>query len=582
MFIRNKGAEYFKKNRHLLVLGLILLFSSAIHFWNFKSNLLFRADQARDAAYAREALEEGAGHLRLLGPKVDMAQIAGDENSRGDTLHLGPFYYYFQYFFAFIFQSAQPWVFAFPDVLMFILSIPLFYYLSRQFFSKKISLSATALFAFCFFNLMYSRFGWNPNQLFFWEILFVLSLFKMSESSTKKRGGWFIGLVASLLVISQLHFVALTGFSFFLVIFVPFLRLSKIGLKYWLISSFLVVLFFLPMVISDVKNDGDNAKRFWVALTRQETEHVSLSKKVEKTYSRFGEFFALSLVSYNEKEIEPIEKLGGIFFIVSIIFIILSIFGRKWLKLTDNQGMLSFIILLWAFCFFSVFLKIYGKLDNTRYFIAISPLVFLIVGFWLSFLDKFKWKKGGSILIFVVTFLLLFLNFQAIFSWYAGLQKGDENFKYGRNLKLGPHDELITAGQIRAALGYMVEKAKVGNKLICFKNANYQYNVGFEYIGEINYPEVSFGRFNAGDVYSNCEYFFIGRSYKGISEIENEILANFSIKDEKKFQALAVWNLIPKEVPTVSLSRDGDGEQKKKRLRAETWAELFEDSPYYD
>lgn len=577
----NKFKIHFRTHWHFYFLAIIVLVSSLIHFWKFDANLLFRADQSRDAYYAKEVFDNGLKSLRLLGPKVDLAYIDGDLNPRGETLHLGPFYYYLQTFFVFIFNNVQPWVIALPDTLMFIFAIPLFYYFNIQFFSKKNSLLITALFAFSFFNLMYSKFNWNPNQLFFWEILLVLSLFKLVNLKDEKKGRWLLFFVLSLLVISQLHFVAFTGFALLSFCFLFFFPFSKISFKFWLASLLLVLVFNLPMIISEVKNDGDNSKRFLSAITREQKEIKTFSKKVSKTYDKFGEFFAFSLTSFNEKEISFVEKAGGLFFVISIVFIFFLLLKNKTLVFVENQKIFSWIVLLWAACFFLTFFRIYNKLNNERYFVAISPLVFLILGVWFSLLEKIKIKSLGNFLVVVFTAFLLFFNFQATYSWYAALHGNNQEKEttYSRNLKLGPHDELITFGQMSDAFDYIARQAEVQNKKVCLRNSNYQYNLGFEFIRDTNYPDIIFSRFSSTDNYSDCLYFIVGRTLKGEKDIEEEFLVNFKIKDSKRFNALIVWELSPIN-ESAGKNKGMEIEEKETVLRAEKWGDLFGNPPY--
>ena len=580
---KGKLIDHIKRHWHWHVLIGIILIASFIHFLSLSSGLLFRADQARDAFHVKEVFERGVGSIKLLGPKIDLAYIKGDVNSRGDTLHIGPFYYYTQLFFAFIFKSFQPWVIALPDALMFILSIPLFYYLSIQFFSRKNSLLITALFAFSFFNLMYSSFNWNPNQLFFWEILLVLSLFKLLKLRDEKRGWWLILTVLSLVIISQLHFVAFVVFTLFTIYFLFFIRCSKISKKFWLTSALLVLVFSLPMIASEIKNNGDNSKRFLVAITREQKENKPFLKKVSKTYDRFGEFFGFNLTSFHEREIGSVERVGGIFFMSSIIFVAFLFFKNKSVVLFKNQKILLSIILLWSICNFVIFFKIYGKLDNMRYFVSISPLVFIMVGIWFSLLEKIKFKMIGVITMLIVTIVLLFFNFQASYSWHDAL-KGDnkkDEFKYNRNLKLGPHGEMITFSQMEKSFDYIAKQAEVQEKKVCLRNSNYQYNLGFEFIRDVNYPNIILSRFSYADAYSDCLYFIIGRTTKGVKDIDEGVFGNFKIKNSKKIDALTIWEFELKDELKINSKEKGvKTRESETRMRAETWGELLQSPPY--
>jgi 4-amino-4-deoxy-L-arabinose transferase-like glycosyltransferase len=582
---------HFKSYWHIWILAFVVLAAFAIRIWKFDDFLLFRADQARDAYDAKRAFERGISHLRMLGPKVDMAYIEGDINSRGDTLHIGPFYYYLQYFFTLIFRGVQPWVIALPDMLMFVFSIPLFYYFCIQFFDRKISLLVSTLYSFSFFNLLYSRLGWNPNQLFFWTILLVLGLYKLSslkdeDKDKDKRNWWLLASILIFLIISQLHFVALSGFFLFLVGYLILFRPKIVNKKFILASLAITFIFFLPIVASDLKNNGDNAKRFLVAINKKQGDPDTLIKRASKTYDKFGEFFIFGTTSFHEREIKSIEKFGGVFFITSLILAVILFYKSKSLPVAKNQRKLMLLLILWSLSFFLIFSKISDKLSNERYFIPISPLLFLFLGIWFSLFDKIKKGRLNFVLLFPLFLFLLAANLNAASLWYNAMETGGMPKDSNRNLKLGPYDELITYGRMKDAFDYMVEEAEKENKKICLRSSNYQYNLGFEYIRDVNYPKMELINYNDKNNYLDCKYYVAGESSKGEREVPKIFLSKFEIINSRSFGALTIWNIELKQEIKDKLDLEkasvSEKEKPKKRKRAETWLELLQQPPYYE
>lgn len=555
-----------------------------LHFWNFNDGLLFRADQARDAYYAKDAIDKGLGHLRTLGPKMNMAYIEGDKNKRGDTLHLGPFYYYTQYLSGILFQSREPWVYAFFDVALFIFSIPLFYFFLRQFFSKLISLSASSLYAFSYFNLLYSRFAWSCNQLFFWEILFLLGIYKMFEKSNKNAGMWTVATVFSFLVLSQIHFVAAAIYLIFGVISVIFFRFRLQGITkiHWILIILLVLFFYFPMLASEIKNDWDNSKRFLVALSQDDQGKMSIQKSAKETFSKSSQFFTFAVTTFNDKEIENIEFVGGILFLISTLVTILMFWrSRKKNMEIDRCKSIYFIILVWSTASLLIFFKIAGKLDNTRYYIAVSPLVFVIIAMWMSMIIKYTGKTISVIVLCLITVTLAWFNLSASLIFFQSLKIGSQPNDSMRNPRFEVYDELITYGHMKDAYDYMSQTARNEKGKICYRNSNYQYNLGFEYINEIHSADLSIDRFGEDEDSLNCSYFYIGKRKRGEKDIEEDFLVRFKIVQKKEFGGLVVWKMNIQDDVKKNIESSGKNEPAVKDEpndddpRAFTWAEIF-------
>ena len=168
--------EKFSKYWEYFILAAVIIIAVAIRLYHFHDWLYFAMDQARDAMLVREAYENGASQLPLLGPRA-----------AGTFLRLGPIFYYFQYISAKIFHSTDPAVLAYPDFLFSVLGIPLFYFFLRNYFKKTISLLATAIYAFSFVAIQYGRFAWNPNSVPFWILLVFFALLKFSQAKSGSK-----------------------------------------------------------------------------------------------------------------------------------------------------------------------------------------------------------------------------------------------------------------------------------------------------------------------------------------------------------------------------------------------------------
>nr|MDA3815524.1 glycosyltransferase family 39 protein [Patescibacteria group bacterium] len=253
----NKFINFIKKHWIVIVLSLVIIGAFSVRFYNFNEWLYFKSDQVRDAKLAATAFENGPGELSLLGPRA-----------AGTFLRLGPIFYYQEYLSVKISNSIEPHIFVFPDLLFSLLIIPLLFIFLRNFFSKKVSLLITTLYAFSFIIIQYSRFAWNPNQIPFWGVLFSLSLLKIHKEIDKKKAGWWLVLLGfSYGVVSQLHFVAFVGFPIiaflFWIIYLP----RKINWRYWLGAVSVGLFLYVPVIVSDFFTKGDNLKQFLYAIT---------------------------------------------------------------------------------------------------------------------------------------------------------------------------------------------------------------------------------------------------------------------------------------------------------------------------
>ena len=59
-------------------LAVVVLTAGFWRGWQLEEYALFRADQARDAYLAKDVLDNGWGHFKLLGPKAGASVIIDD------------------------------------------------------------------------------------------------------------------------------------------------------------------------------------------------------------------------------------------------------------------------------------------------------------------------------------------------------------------------------------------------------------------------------------------------------------------------------------------------------------------------
>ena len=252
--------EKIKKYQIAIILSLIIIVGIFLRTYHFSDWLFFQSDQSRDLNLVSHAVENGPGWLPLLGPKAG-----------GTFLRLGPIFYYFLYLSGKIFGLSEPWKAAFPDLFFSVLTIPLFYFFLKEFFSKNWTLIITASYAVCFFAVQYSRFAWNPNSLPFFNLLFFYALLKFFDASDRRRMiCWTIVTGISYAIASQLHFVCFFSFpiaTLAIILFRKIILKYSVGqfFKYVPIVIAIFILFYIPMILSDMQADGNNAINFLVS-----------------------------------------------------------------------------------------------------------------------------------------------------------------------------------------------------------------------------------------------------------------------------------------------------------------------------
>ena len=322
-----KYCEFLKKNWVGIALVLVIAGAVFVRTYHFDEWLYFKMDQSRDALLISDAIKNGPENLPLLGAR------AGATELEHGFLRLGPAYYYFQYLSGVLFQSTAPEVYAYPDLFFSLAVIPLLFLFARLYFSRRHALFITAMYAFSFLIIQYSRFAWNPNSLQFFIILSFYGLLRfLNETDTSKKGWWVAMWATGLAIGSQLHFFgffSLLGISGLLILFhlqvwnrASLMALfEKNSLKKTAVSSviFCAVFFvaYTPVIVSDMMEGGQNAKNFIEALGSK-AEKRPLLEKIQKDITENLNYYCLLTTSqcYTndlKKNWLPIAVTGTIF-----------------------------------------------------------------------------------------------------------------------------------------------------------------------------------------------------------------------------------------------------------------------------
>lgn len=526
--------NFFKKRKvwEIIVLSSIIILAFGIRFWNFDDWLYFEADQSRDANIVKMALEKGPGYLPLLGPRA-----------AGTFLRLGPAEYYFQYLSALIFDSAEPFVLAYPALFFSVLSILVFYFFLKNFFSQGIALAVTAIYAFSFILIQYARFAWNPNGIPFWGLLFMFSIYKTSTKENRWQAGiWLLLASLSYGVVSQLHFLALVGFPIIAVLFWIFYFPKKIKFYFWFSAVALLALIYTPMFFSELSTGGDNLKQFKYALTAKTGGgEKKLSEKIKDDLRQTAIAFSMFTTSFGHKDSRIAFYFGAVLMFLGFFYA--GYLARK----NQKKRVLFWLLATWL----GVFLLLYFKTDTSlkpRFFFPITAIPFFLLAFGFEFLVIFnKRKKAGYFLLVFLTFFFIWANLDAVNQWYDFLKTAD-NKSINRKMSL-KQDSGITLKGLIAVVDYMAEEAQKNGKNVCYDGIQ-EYKRTVEYLLEIRYPEIKRARISNGMKEEDkrvCQFFSFAQ--------KKTEMAKVSSKHDQYFQSqlvfeggnLVVWALFAKE-----------------------------------
>jgi hypothetical protein len=574
----------FLQNKYFWIFTLFFVLGIFLRSYNLEPWLHFELDQARDATLIDESLADGASNLPLLGPRA-----------AGSYLRLGPIYYYIDYLFSLLIGDSVVGS-ALATVFFSILTLVVFYFFLRRYFSKNASLAIGAIFTTSLFLVTYSRFAWNPNLLPFFILFFLWALLQAVDVESKKKQGYWLMLSALAFgALSQLHFLAMIVIFIIAVVFLIFKK-PKIKIKFWMGSIAIVLFLNLPLIINDIKSGGDNIRQL-TATVGEKSEGKADYDLVEKTIKNLTEStlnywiivsgfqtaelprIAIKLKTFQvETECKescknnlPMGIIATIFFVLGLIALIIKSFFEKD-PLKKDFLILNLILF---FVSFGIFTLLAYDISPRFYLI----IIFLPFVFWgLIFYELSKiFKIKNIIWVGAIVFVSFNLYFDVEFFNQLAKAKSEQiEIKTDKILK---QKTRITLEQQKLIVDY-IEKIYKKNNYAVFYHGQSEFHRAFAYL--LDKKGIPRDGISAGDNYKICKkgnYFLIIRSQSDKQSFA-QYFNYFSILEEKKFGTLTVYYLAPKaniincETPDQSKFRtykDEGGAVAKRYI----WKEVF-------
>ncbi|MFA5925344.1 MAG: glycosyltransferase family 39 protein [Parcubacteria group bacterium] len=548
----------FKPDWKIALFLFIIALAVFLRVYHFSDWLFFKMDQARDASTIQQAFEFGPGWLPLLGPKAG-----------GTELNLGPAFYYFQYISAVLFQNANPATLAFPDLLFGILSIPLFYFFLRKYFSRDWSMVLASLYAVCFLGIQYSRFSWNPNGLVFFNLLFFLSLLNVFDEKIKYRLRWIISAGVSFAVSTQLHFLSFLTLPVITLVFIALNWKEARKVLNWKHAALfisIVAVVYLPVILNEIVSKGENTTEFIKAVREKPSAH-SFLKNVNRDLRYWGQNWFLILTSW-------ISRKGGtngmilawLGAIIPALFIGFNFFRRE-----ENRVKKKFILitLLWFIIYLLAYIPIAYQI-RPRFFLPLLSLPFIYIGYTALFFWEKK-KVYWKIIVAAGLLIIFFGNIAGTFAWFKEIEGAQKKGIYPwRTIILKAKDGIVL-WHLEKAADYMQSNC-AGNKIYYDVSSEYKRPVKY-LLGLRGIDAEPIGSLESGNRES-CAYDLKLTRSKNKSP-GKELEAEFQAGEAEKIGALSVYKLnVREEFFGQALSTHKKGSEENEKTNRIFWKDI--------
>lgn len=563
----------------MLVLLFVIAGAVFVRTYHFEEWLYFKMDQSRDALLIGNAIQNGPAYLPLLGAR------AGATDLEHGFLRLGPAYYYFQYLSGTIFNSTKPAVFAYPDLFFSLAVIPLLFIFLRLYFSKRHSLFITAMYAFSFLIIQYSRFAWNPNSLQFFIVLSFYGLLRFLNDERPFQKKWWLVLWALGITIgSQLHFFgffSLLGISGLLILFHlqiwkwdrVKLLFEKAVLKRFAVFVFIGLSVFLvlytPVIISDVMEGGQNTKNFIEALGSK-AEKRPLLEKLQKDIEENLNYYCLLTTSqcYTsslKRNSIPISVTALLLFVGLFVAIQKFLWLRRSQSLPTEKNQLSqdfiALTLLWFGVFSLLTIPVAFQL-RPRFYIVVFALPFIFLGFLYEFLER-RFGKKALVASALITVAVLAINMRGTALWFVEQASAQiQTTEIKRTLILKNKDG-VTLGQLQGVTDWMYSRYRASDTLYYYVKPEHERPLNF-LLKEKGNSNLRFTTMKINQD-PRAQFFTITPAKSGLDPVIKKFKQNVAVVDSKQFGQLLVSEIVfPERIISDSfrVKKESGGEDR--------------------
>lgn len=572
-------------SKQLIILGLVAIISLGffLRAYHFSPWLHFELDQARDVRVIDTALEGSAADLPLLGPKAG-----------GTFLRLAPGFYYLEYISAFVFGESPAGMATFVMVFS-VFSIIIFYWLTRRYFSEKLSLGLTLLFSVSEYFVMYGRFAWNPNVLPFFILLGFYALLRAVDHNETRRGSWFLVAVCALVFATHFHFLAFLALPVILAVFL-IIRRPKFSWKVWLGAIAIVVVLYLPMALNEKEAGFTNTQEFLEAITKKsnKSDH-SLAEQVFRNASEHALYAMVITTGFEGGTFPAIAVAKGDRWIswvcdsrcdkgkwhgvAATLVFGMSLVSLVWFWWREKERRPKDFLLLsgiWFAVTFGLFLPLAYDIVP-RFFLLSGPLFFIFIGLLLKMLRKFFGeRKIGRRIIFGIILLFAFSNLYFLEARFSELARAGTEAIKNQPDRILKERIRVTLEQQNAIVDFLEKRYVETGYHPVYMFSEPQHRRALKYLIEKRKIETAVLGFDG--VYRQGVYYLILRTQSDLEDALKKYRVNYTVGEMTSFGTLVAIELLPK--PEAILGERQDFSQPKPNDSQAppryTWREFFE------
>lgn len=370
-------------------LFLILLFGILVRVFNLDKFLGFYFDQGRDALIIWDFLK--SGKFFLIGPTIGPTMGVGD-------VPRGPWYLWILIPFYWL-GRGDPIFPAYFLVFSQVLSLVLLYFISYKVSGRSVALLSFVISIFSFNLILSSHWLSNPTLMYLLSVIFLWSLFKVSEG---KVGAFLIsGFLSGL----SMHFGGSADMFYPLIVFViAFIWARKLlGFRNIISFIFLYITPFLPQIIFDFRHNGVIRKGLWQFINSSRSFSFSFwDLLVSRVYFYLDTF---SEVVWGQKSF-----LFILFFLAVLVFVLFrsdEFKKNKYFQIVFLSLIIPFLGML--------FLRGEKGVIYGYYFTGFYLFWVLFFSFILGFISK---SFVGKVAVFLFLVLFLGRNLYLVFEYF--------------------------------------------------------------------------------------------------------------------------------------------------------------------
>lgn len=369
--------EEIKKHPYFYIpLFFVLLAGFIVRVYRIDQLLGFYYDQGRDALVIWDLLHNGK--MFLIGPTTGIAGV-----------FRGPWYYWLITPFYWL-GKGNP---IYPSVFLSfttVVAIGIVYYLGYKIQGRITGLLAAVIASFSFYIVYASKWLSNPTPMILLSTILVLAMIKVTEG---KKWGWPI--ISFCFGLSLFNFGSSGELFYFpaILIFVIWQKKNWPDLKNLLLSIFLFVITFAPLVLFDLKHQGILRGNFYQSFISEKSFALPTKFLLENRMNFYYDTFTKLLFDYRGWKEKTILAVVAVWFLVSL---------PKYVK---NKGV-SILILVLAAPIIGLYFYRGNYTVLYDYYLSGYYLIFVLL-FAIVLGDIWRFKIGK---IFVLYFIYLFLN----------------------------------------------------------------------------------------------------------------------------------------------------------------------------